>query len=221
MAKTTKKTKRGKMEGKSDDYIFYSNIFPEQRVVLKPSETSLSYHALKQMLGDRFLLNNLDEIFHSWKSSKDLLNFQLPTSTRENKQYMIYDHDHHKYQSTVYIHSPSGGFPDLTIKLANNGFIYPHDGELQVDQRRVSRHHGNDWCVLSESNLIHFKRMSNFCKQYLGDDGSLCCCLYYNFNSDRFDFKAHKKSNKKGVVITFEPGYPMDHDLDTDHWYPL
>jgi hypothetical protein len=168
--------------------------------------------------GDRFLLNNLDEIFNSWKSALDAGNYQLPSTVMQGSLYLPYLHDHHTYLSTMYLMSLLTGQTNLEIKLANNGFIYPHDGELQVDRRGVSRHHGNGWCVLNKSNLIHFKKMFNFCKQYLGDDGSLCCRLYYNFNCDRFDFKCHQKSSNKGVVITFEPGYPMDDDLDTDHW---
>jgi hypothetical protein len=73
------------MEHKSDDYNFYRNIFPEQRVVLKPSNTSLTYHELKQVLGDRFSLQNLDEIFHSWKSVFDAGNVMLPTSDSQGK----------------------------------------------------------------------------------------------------------------------------------------
>jgi hypothetical protein len=185
--------------------------------------SSKTYGELKAAMPDRFRLDMLDSIFESWLKSSSSAAVALPTKVGIPLMYE-YIHDHHSYTATAYLSQwsspkhPSRTNTELVIKLANDSFLYPRPSELSVlpNEDNVSRHHSMYWCALStETHVQNFQKLLGFCKSYLESD-TVKLRIYFNFVEDRLDFKAFH--GDRGVVITFEPGYPCDDDFDTDHW---
>lgn len=176
------------------------------------------YETLKELLPQRFDLNILDQIFQSWR--KDVSMEKIRQTTSE-KSAVIYEHDHHLYQSDMYIfkYSKNGkDYENLCIKLANNGFLYSLEADMKTTQTNIPRHHSNTWARLGPEHASSFEHIFAFCKEYFGCDG-IYYELLYNAVEDRFDFKAFQSSVLgPGIVITFEPFYPCDGDFDTHHW---
>ena len=198
----------------------YPQMFKTPR---KVEDIQISYKELKRIIPERFLLSNLNLIFRSWRDSWRQSPISFP-ECNEGKVLVAYDYDHFKYISTVFSNRLKG-FPfadkEYHIKLANNGFMYPKEDDLRVFRSGITRHQSSGWVQLDRSYLeTDFAEIAEFGASFLGadiHDSGVKCQLFFNFYEDKFDFRM--TFDRKLLVVTFEPGYPCDPDLNEDFWY--
>eukprot|EP00298_Acanthocystis_sp_HF-20_P012233 c19784_g1_i1.p1 GENE.c19784_g1_i1~~c19784_g1_i1.p1 ORF type:complete len:188 (-),score=-7.24 c19784_g1_i1:174-737(-) len=176
----------------------------------------ISYDKLKEALPERFKLENLDSIFESWYKEFQLSKKNPNEITNSFK--ILYIYDNLTYFSTIYTDAwfqKGKENRTLSIKLANNGFIYPREAELNTIKSNITRHHDMGWAELNlESHQGNFTQILNFIKSVIGEN--VVIQLFYNYSVDRMDVKGYNKETGLGVCVSFEPGYPED-DL-ADLW---
>lgn len=207
------------------DYQLYAMRFrPDLAEIIHYEE--MNYESLKHSKPERFDMKNLDNIFVSWfkELNDDVTNLPPLNSTSTGKIQVVYEHDNHTYFSDHYISTyVSKGVTnkELCVKLANNGFIYSKpvasDG-INVFKTAQPRHRSTTFVYLDISHISSLQKLKKFAGDYLGTK-KLIVKLFYDYHSDRFDFKAYNKDDRsQGVVITFEDLPARDDNFDEDYW---
>lgn len=215
-----------------EDFGPYSLDFQHYAVRYRPGLAEflnfqeMDYARCRTEMPERFDLNNLDNIFLSWfkELNNDATNLPPLNSTSTDKIRVVYEHDHHKYESDHYISTylhQGVTTKELCIKLANNGFIYSKpnasDG-INVFVKSKAHHRSTTFVKLDVSHMNSLKKLKEFAGNYLGTK-KLSVKLFYDYYNDRFDFKAYKRDDHSmGVVITFEDLPVKDDNFDEDYW---
>jgi hypothetical protein len=166
----------------------------------------------------------LDQVFKSWEivAVKSNLAQRITLDDRNAFETVTFPHDHHQYRSDVTVtHDNQGSTKPsryLTIKLPNNGFIYPPLSDLNVYKTAAYRHRANSWVNLDNSHISQFPHMIAYAKQFLNVN-RVFCKLFYDFNNKGFDFKAFDKPNGTDCVcFSFHFLETVDHEFDVDYW---
>ncbi len=201
----------------SPGFLFYRSAFLGHPV--------LKYDDLRVAVPDRFDLGMLDAVFHSWHCSVKTEDLVEVSIDKKNAFLEVhFEHDHHFYRSdTKVTHFISPGKTErkrmLSIKLPNNGFIYPHPNELKIWQSAQPRHPTNGTFVsLDISHLNHFPTMISFAKSYLSVS-RVFCKMFFDFENNIFDFKAFDAPGGNDCVLfSFHFLDTIDHEYETDYW---
>jgi hypothetical protein len=186
---------------------------------------NFEYDMMKAEMPQRFDLKMLDQVFVSWFSTwkngvSDLPPLSMGPTAKIGRHYR---HDNLMYPADYYISLWNDGEKDnieLCIKLTNNGFIYsrPTAPEgIQVYQNKDNRHRSTTFVKLDTMHSNSFTEMKKFARSYLKVE-KISVKLFYDFEKDRFDFKAYdQETRSQGVVITFGNYPPIDDEFD-DYW---
>jgi hypothetical protein len=181
------------------------------------------YNLMKAEMPQRFDLKMLDQVFVSWFSTwnngvSDLPLLSLGPTVKIGRHYI---HDNFRYSANHYISLWNDGVKiELCIRLTNNGFLYsrPSASEgIQVFENKDNHHRSTTLVKLDNVHSNSFMEMKKFVRSYLMVE-KISIKLFYDFEKDRFDFKAYdKKTRSRGVVITFRNYPPIDDEFD-DYW---
>lgn len=199
----------------SPDFPFYRQRF------LK--EGAISYDDLRRSIPERFDLSKLDEVFLSWNTSWQSVTGKSAFSLENQNAFISVEleHDHHVYRSDVkvtHVYRNSRRERMLTIKLPNNGFIYPHPHELTVFKSAEFRHRSNTYVKLDAVHLAQFPHMLDFARAYLSS-ASVSVKMFYDFSNDAFDFKVYNvRGGADSVCFSFHHLDTLDHEFDEDYW---
>lgn len=159
--------------------------------------------------------------------------------------YFFYKHDQILYRSTVRCNRYTYQQQQvncLTIILSNDCFLHPATYELTTLRQNIHRHDPTphwdgspEWvlldsvqvyffvCFVCNSNRVFqinsaFADHIKFARQYFKlRHGPLKCKVYYNWLTDRIDFKAFSDNDELNIL--YEPGYPVS-NFD-DEWLEI
>ena len=156
-----------------------------------------------------------------------------------------YTHDRITYGATcelsVSVDKYGNNWKNLTLRLCNDGFLYPPREEVHLQSLKTYIHHNTpNWSVLfcvvfifspflnafnsslnrvllAREELAKIPSSLALSDQYLGS-GALCRG-HYNEEVQRLDIKYIDRANRRGLNVQFEPGYALV-DFDNDEeWY--
>jgi hypothetical protein len=92
----------------------------------------------------------------------------------------------------------------LTVRLANNGFLYPREYELPVHKGNIKHRQSKEWCILDKEIVQKLPAVFRFGESYFTPT---TFTLFYSYALDRVDVEM-KDASLNGVQICFERGYP-------------
>jgi hypothetical protein len=186
-------------------------------------EVNISYDDLRRSMPERFDLSMLDTIFTSWNTSWQSVANKSEYSLENQRAEILVEleHDHHVYRSDIKV---SHFYRDkkrermLTIKLPNNGFMFPCPYELKVFESADFCHRPSTHVKLAAAHLAQFPQMIHFAKAYLSS-ASVSCKMFYNVLNGAFDIKIYNmRGGTDSVCFSFHRCDTLDHEFDEDYW---
>jgi len=189
---------------------FYGKLFPGSKLVLILDDSEYNEQLAKNP--ERFLFSNLDKILASFMKTKPEI--PLLKTAQKGQDYQEYEHDRITYQATIQVdgfrNKEGVAWKTLIIRLANDGFLYLKQSELEVLKER-ERHHGVKYAVLKRSEGKKIAGIQAFIASQLGIPVSqVKYDLCYSYDEDRFDICGLNDQEKWIVKVCFEPGYPAE-----------
>jgi len=176
------------------------------------SEAFPDYGDIKAKFPEKFNFEIINQHFEAFAAKKaDLEDVKISR--------VKYAYDHLRYQSDIRRTTDDEGERSYYISMSNDGFLYPDSAELQVFRSKIRRRRSETWCMLDKKEISKFPSLVLYAQQFLKLGNEIQCQVFYNFIEDRLDFKAFNRKDKKVLVITFEPGYPVSEF--EDHWMDL
>lgn len=196
----------------SREYEFYRQIFPHP---FSPfAVAKMQYDRAIERFPERFNMSKIGEIFDAWNSAlRSPLTYRDLDSMAESR-HILYTYDNLTYRSTCWksrytLKTSIEEIMQLDIKLSNDGYLYKPSRDLRTTKRNIKRHDNTStWCILDRSEAQWFRPLIAFAKKFFGIE-RVKFKVFYNFESERIDFKAFDNPNSRSLAITFEPGGPF------------
>ncbi len=207
---------------KSEKFEFYARQFPRGKESFQhdPRRIFKSYDDLKRTYSEQFNLNILNGVFEAFIkcNTEDVVPLfsQVPDKRGyKKKRTYLYEFDKLVYTATVEVTVPQLQFVDkcIAIRLANDGFLYPKENELQGEWNLKPAHRSDEWYYLQEPEQLKLSALSDFAKKRLS--GETKPVLRYRADEERVDF-CLRDSHYNVVKFCYEYCPPTD-DFP-DHW---